>query len=232
MELLNIGIPGLDEMLGGGIPKGHTVAVLGSPGTGKSTFALQFIYTGLQNNENCAYLSLEESEENLVKTAMIFGWDLKPYISNKKLTLVNLNSLNFKAAINRFESELPKLLRTSNIERLAIDPITLYEMIYETESERRDHLFNFAQVIKDTGLTVILTSEISKDHAYYSKYGLIEYIADGVIIMRQERHKDLGAVTTYVEISKMRHIDHSKEIRPYNITKNGIVVHSDSGVFI
>ena len=132
MELLNIGIPGLDEMLGGGIPKGHTVAVLGSPGTGKSTFALQFIYTGLQNNENCAYLSLEESEENLLKTAMIFGWDLKPYISNKKLTLVNLNTLNFKAAINSFESELPKLLRTSNIERLAIDPITLYEMIYET----------------------------------------------------------------------------------------------------
>jgi circadian clock protein KaiC len=232
MEIYKIGIIGLDEMICGGIPGGHTVVVLGSPGTGKSTFALQFIYSGLQNYENCVYLSLEESEMNLIKTAMIFGWDLKPYMATKKLTLVNLNTLNFKATINRFESELPKLLRSLNIKRIAIDPITLYEMLYDTETERRDHLFNFAQVIKETGVTAVMTSEISKDNPYYSKYGLIEYIADGVIVMRQVRHKDLGAVTTFLEISKMRHVDHSREIKPYSITKNGIVVHSGSGVFI
>src|SRR3990172_1419526 len=232
MEIHKIGIVGLDEMIGGGIPGGHTVVVLGSPGTGKSTFALQFIYSGLQNYENCVYLSLEESEANLIKTAMIFGWDLKPYMTTKKLTLVNLNTLNFKATINRFESELPKLLKSLNIKRIAIDPITLYEMLYDTETERRDHLFNFAQVIKETGVTAVMTSEISKDNPYYSKYGLIEYIADGVIIMRQVRHKDLGAVTTFLEVSKMRHVDHSREIKPYSITKNGIVVHSGSGVFI
>ena len=232
MEIHKIGIVGLDEMIGGGIPGGHTVVVLGSPGTGKSTFALQFIYSGLQNYENCVYLSLEESEANLIKTAMIFGWDLKPYMTTKKLTLVNLNTLNFKATINRFESELPKLLKSLNIKRIAIDPITLYEMLYDTETERRDHLFNFAQVIKETGVTAVMTSEISKDSPYYSKYGLIEYIADGVIIMRQVRHKDLGAVTTFLEVSKMRHVDHSREIKPYSITKNGIVVHSGSGVFI
>ncbi len=232
MEIHKIGIVGLDEMIGGGIPGGHTVVVLGSPGTGKSTFALQFIYSGLQNYENCVYLSLEESEANLIKTAMIFGWDLKPYMTSKKLTLVNLNTLNFKATINRFESELPKLLKSLNIKRIAIDPITLYEMLYDTETERRDHLFNFAQVIKETGVTAVMTSEISKDNPYYSKYGLIEYIADGVIIMRQVRHKDLGAVTTFLEVSKMRHVDHSREIKPYSITKNGILVHSGSGVFI
>jgi len=232
MEIHKIGIVGLDEMIGGGIPGGHTVVVLGSPGTGKSTFALQFIYSGLLNYENCVYLSLEESEANLIKTAMIFGWDLKPYMTTKKLTLVNLNTLNFKATINRFESELPKLLKSLNVKRIAIDPITLYEMLYDTETERRDHLFNFAQVIKETGVTAVMTSEISKDNPYYSKYGLIEYIADGVIIMRQVRHKDLGAVTTFLEVSKMRHVDHSREIKPYSITKNGIVVHSGSGVFI
>ena len=232
MEIHKIGIVGLDEMIGGGIPGGHTVVVLGSPGTGKSTFALQFIYSGLQNLENCVYLSLEESEANLIKTAMIFGWDLKPYMATKKLTLVNLNTLNFKATINRFESELPKLLKSLNIKRIAIDPITLYEMLYDTETERRDHVFNFAQLIKETGVTAVMTSEISKDSPYYSKYGLIEYIADGVIIMRHVRHKDLGAVTTFLEVSKMRHVDHSREIKPYSITKNGIVVHSGSGVFI
>lgn len=232
MGTLNTGISGLDEMLCGGVPEGHTVAVLGSPGTGKSTLVLQFIYNGLQNNENCVYLSLEESEKNLIKTAMIFGWDLKPYIDDKKLTLVNFSRFNFKEMINRFESDLPKLLKSLNIKRLVIDPITLYEMIYDTESERRDHIFNFSQVLKETGITVIMTSEISKENPYSSKYGLIEYITDGVIIMRQVRHSDLTVVTTFIEVLKMRHIDHSKEIKPYSITKNGIEVHSGSGVFI
>lgn len=232
MGVITTGIAGLDDMLCGGIPQGHTVAILGSPGTGKSTFALQFIYTGLQKDENCVYLSLEESEGNLIKTANIFGWDMKPHIENKKLTLVNLNTLNFKAIINRFESELPKLLESLNIRRLAIDPITLYEMIYDKESERRDRLFNLAQIIKKTGVTTVMTSEISQENPYYSKYGLIEYITDGVIILRQVRNADMGAVTTFIEVLKMRHIDHSKEIRPYSITKNGLVVHSGSGVYI
>lgn len=232
MGIIKIGITGLDEMLCGGIPDGHTVAIMGSPGTGKSTFVLQFIYTGLQNNENCVYISLEESEENLIKTALIYGWDLRPYIESKKLTLVNLNTINFKAMITRFESDLPKLLATFNIKRIAIDPITLYEMLFDSESERRDHLFNFAQVIKKTGITAVMTSEISQNNPYYSKYGLIEYITDGVIVLRQVRHADLGAVTTFIEVLKMRHIDHSKEIKPYSITNGGIVVHSGSGVFI
>ena len=232
MGIIKIGIPGLDEMLCGGIPEGHTVAIMGSPGTGKSTFVLQFIHTGLQNGENCVYISLEESEANLIKTALIYGWDLRPYIENKKLTLVNLNTLNFKAMITRFESELPKLLTSFNIKRIAIDPITLYEMLFDTESERRDHLFNFAQVIKETGITAVMTSEISQENPYYSKYGLIEYITDGVIVLRQVRHVDLEAVTTFLEVIKMRHIEHSKEIKPYSITNGGIVVHSGSGVFI
>jgi KaiC domain protein len=232
MGIIKIGITGLDEMLLGGIPDGHTVAIMGSPGTGKSTFVLQFIYTGLQNNENCVYISLEESEANIIKTALIYGWDLRPYIESKKLTLVNLNTMNFKAMITRFESDLPKLLASFNIKRIAIDPITLYEMLFDTESERRDHLFNFAQVIKGTGITAVMTSEISQANPYYSKYGLIEYITDGVIVLRQVRQADLGAVTTFIEVLKMRHIDHSKEIKPYSITNGGIIVHSGSGVFI
>ncbi len=232
MELLKTGILGLDEMLGGGIPAGHIMAVLGPPGTGKSTFALQFIYAGLQNNESCVYMSIEERAEDIIKTSEIFGWDLKPHMKNKKLALVHLSTLNLKSMIERIENDLPKLFKTFEIRRLAMDPITLFEMIHDNEAERRDHLFNLAQIIKSTGVTAVLTSEISKESPYYSRYGLIEYIADGVVILRQARTADVGAVTTVIEVSKMRHIEHSKEIKPYNITKDGIVVHSGSGVFL
>lgn len=232
MEQLKTGIIGLDEMVDSGIPSGHIIAVLGPPGSGKSTFCLQFIYAGLQNSENCVYLSLEESVENIIKTAAIYSWDLKPHITNKKLSMVHLSTLNLKATVDRIENELPILFKTLNVKRLAIDPITLYEMINDSESERRDRLFNFARLIKETGVTAIMTSEISRENPYYSRYGLIEYIADGVIILRQARKVDVGAVTTVIEVSKMRHIDHSKEIKPYNITKKGIIVYSGSDVFL
>lgn len=231
MDSLNTGVTGLDEMLMGGIPKEHIVAVLGSPGTGKSTFALQFIYAGLLKDENCIYLSLEESEDTIVKTASIFGWDLKPYITNKKLVLIRLSAMNIKITANRVENDLPRLFESFGVKRLVIDPITLYEMLYEHESERREHLFNFAEKIREHGITVVMTSETNNNNAYNSKFGLIEYIADGVIVLRQVRQTDLRAVTTVIEISKMRRIDHSRDIKPYVISKNGIIVHSEAEVF-
>ncbi len=231
MELLNTGVMGLDSLLGGGIPKGHIVAILGSPGLGKSTYALQFIYAGLMKGENCIYLSLEESEENIITTASIFGWDLKPYIANKKLALIRLSAMNIKITVNRVENDLPKLFDSFQAKRLVIDPITLYEMMYDNESERRERIFNFAEKIRDKGITTIMTSESNINSSNYSKFGLIEYIADGVIILRQVRPSDLRAVTTVIEVSKMRRIDHSRDIKPYFISKNGIVVHSEAEVF-
>jgi KaiC/GvpD/RAD55 family RecA-like ATPase len=129
MEVLNTGVTGLDEMLEGGIPAGHIIAILGSPGTGKSTFALRFIYTGLQKGESCIYLSLEESEENIIKTASMFGWDLKPYITNQKLILIRLSAMNVKATLSRVENDLPKLFKSFGVKRLSIDPITLFEIM-------------------------------------------------------------------------------------------------------
>lgn len=231
MEVLSTGVAGLDEMLGGGIPKDHFVVFMGSPGMGKSTFALQFIYAGLKKGENCIYLSLEEGEKKIINTASIFGWDMKPYITDRKLVLMRLSGVNLKATIERIENDLPRLLESMGAKRFVIDPITLYEIIFESEFERREHLFNFTEKIRDSGITVVMTSEASVNNSYYSKFGLIEYIADGVIILRQVRQSDLQAATMVVEISKMRNIDHSREIKPYIISNNGIVVHNNSEVF-
>jgi KaiC domain protein len=231
MEVMNTGVAGLNEMLEGGIPSGQIIALLGSPGTGKSTFALQFIYEGLKRDENCIYLSLEESEENIIKTASMFGWDLKPYITNQKLVLIRLSAMNIKVTASRVENDLPKLFNSFGVKRLAIDPITLFEMMYDVESDRREHLFDLAEKLRKYGATVYMTSETNNNNSFSSKYGLLEYIADGVITLRQIRNSDLRAVTTVVEISKMRRVNHSRDIKPYVITKNGIVVHSESEIF-
>jgi KaiC domain protein len=225
MEKLKTGIPGLDRMLDGGIPEGHIVEVLGSPGTGKTILALQFILTGLQNGENCVYLSLEQSEEDILKTAEIFGWNLEPYIANNKLALVYLSPLNIKATLHRVKNCLPAMFKSFDAKRLVIDPITLYEMVQNSESERRIHLLSIVQMIKEIGLTAFITSEINTENPFYSKYGQVEYVSDGIILLQHVRQKDHSAVASSIEVSKMRFIEHSREIKPYSIAKSGIEVH-------
>src|SRR5207249_5397627 len=79
------GIDGLDEMLGRGVPTGHIITVLGSFGTGKTTFALQFLMQGLINGEKGVFISLEEDADSVIANAASFGWDLPAYIKQKKL---------------------------------------------------------------------------------------------------------------------------------------------------
>jgi KaiC/GvpD/RAD55 family RecA-like ATPase len=76
-----------------------------------------------------------------------------------------------------------------------------------------------------------MTSETDKNNSFNSKFGLIEYISDGVIILRQVRQAELRAVTTVIEVSKMRRVDHSKDIKPYIISQNGIIVHNEAEFF-
>src|SRR5439155_819664 len=84
------GIDGLDEMLGRGVPAGHIITVLGSFGTGKTTFALQFLMLGLINGEKAVFISLEEDFDSVVAIVESFGCDLIRYLKAKKLIILML----------------------------------------------------------------------------------------------------------------------------------------------
>ena len=231
MNRINTGIAGLDEMLCGGIPENHIVTVIGNTGTGKTTFALQFIHTGLQQGEPCVYISLEESIDSLVETAKNFGWDLMPFIEKQKLSLLQLSASDVLTSTSRIESELPSLLKTFGAKRLVLDPVTLFEMLFDEASERRKEVFALAQLVKHTGITALFTSESSPEDPYRSKFGLIEYIADGVISLKYIRPSDLSEVVLAINIVKMRRTKHARVIKPYDITEKGIKVFTESKVF-
>src|SRR3990172_4331583 len=113
------GIDGLDELLGGGGPRGPVITGMGSFGTGKTTFALPFLTQGLLQGEKGIFISLVEDVDSVVANAASFGWDLRTYLREKKLHIVKLEPADAKTTVTRIKSELPEFIRKSGATRSA-----------------------------------------------------------------------------------------------------------------
>ena len=225
------GVQGLDEMVQGGFPEGHLVVAMGSFGTGKTTLGLQFLMEGLREGEHCIFISLEEDKDSVVKNAASFGWDLSEPISKKKLGLFKLEPSDAKTTITRIRSELPKFVKSFGAKRVVVDSVSLLNMMFADESERRSNLFNLCQLLRSTGATTILTAEVKDENPRSSRDGLAEYTADGVLLLQSDETRESGEVQLTVRVLKMRRTTHSRRVKPYSITDAGIVVHAGAEIF-
>ncbi|NLK25675.1 MAG: KaiC domain-containing protein [Euryarchaeota archaeon] len=231
MNRVKTGIEGLDDMLNGGLPKGHAVAVMGSFGTGKTTFGLQFLQQGLREGEKGIFISLEEDQESIIGNAQSFGWDLRPYIDQKSLAVVKLEPTDVKNTISRIKSELPEFVRSFGASRIVVDSVSLLNLLYDSNHDKRVNLFNLIQMIKGTGATCIMTAEVQDNNPNASRDGLVEYAVDGVIGLRYEEQREVGEIQLTIRVMKMRRIQHSRRVKPYSITGRGIEVHSAADAF-
>lgn len=229
-DLVLTGIDGLDEMLGGGVPRGHIVTVMGSFGTGKTTFGMQFLVQGLINGEKGIFISLEEDPDSITANAASFGWDLKPHIKEKRLAIVKLEPADAKATVTRVKSELPEFIKRFNATRVVVDSVSLLNLMFSDDNERRARLFGLCQQLKTTGATCIFTAEVKDDNPRSSRDGLVEYVSDGVIGLRFNEREN-GDVQLVIQIIKMRRLRHPRSIKPYSITDEGLEVHGDMEVF-
>jgi len=230
MDRIKTGVEGLDIMLDGGVPKNHTFVVMGSFGTGKTTFGLQFLNQGLAQGEKGIYISLEEDQDSIMEDARSHGWELKPFIDSKQLTVVKLEPNDAKSTVQRIKSELPEFIKQSGASRIVLDSVSLLNMLFDNEHERRANLFNLSQMIKRTGATCLMTAEVKDENPLCSRDGLVEYVADGVISLRYVERLEKSELQLSVRIIKMRRTNHSRKITPYQITSKGIVVHEGSEI--
>jgi len=228
--LVLTGIDGLDELLGGGVPRGHTVTVLGSFGTGKTTFGIQFLVQGMINGEKGIFISLEEDPDSIVASAAGFGWDLATPLKEKRLAIVKLEPADARTTVMKVRSELPKFIKDFGADRVVVDSVSLLNMMFPDDVERRARLFSLSQQIKTTGATAIFTAETKDDNPRASRDGLVEYISDGVISL-QSREKESGDVQLAMQVMKMRRLKHSRAVKPYTIDDDGLNVHADVEVF-
>jgi KaiC/GvpD/RAD55 family RecA-like ATPase len=230
IELTKTGIDGLDDILNGGIVRNSTTLVSGNPGAGKSLLGLQFVYNGVDEfDEKGIYLTFEENEEDLREAAESIGFDRwQEYVDDGKITVYDKQVLLRE---NDFSSSLEILLDDldeDDYKRLVLDSLTMFQLFFENEREKRTYLLKFTDILRDNGLTTLLINEQGTVFPE-TDIGLENFLTDGNIFLLQTP-TDTG-VNRYVWVAKMRKQNIDTDIFPMEIAEGGITVHQNASAF-
>ncbi|RQH00521.1 KaiC domain-containing protein [Natrarchaeobius oligotrophus] len=227
----DLGIDGLDRMIQGGIPERSLLVAIGSAGTGKTTFGLQFLNHGLEQGENAVFIALEESRERVINTATERGFAFDEYVAEGRLAIVDLDPVEMATSLASIRNELPALVAEFDASRLVLDSVSLLEMMYDDRASRRNEIYDFTRSLKDAGVTSLLTSEAAEGNPYASRHGIVEYLTDAVFVLQYVRPDDFRETRLAIEIQKIRNANHSREKKPYELTSDGISVYQQGNLF-
>ena len=242
-DYASTGIPGVDKILAEkGIPKGHTILVSGGPGSGKTTFAIQFLYMGAtQHNESGVYVTLDEEPSDIRKNMLKYGWDLKKLEDEKKLVFINVSPVRVAPSetgliqIGMKEFRLIKLLeaikqgvKDVDAKRVVVDPVTSFMLQYPNEVERIYAMRDLMRDLRKTGCTNMLISEL-RGTGWEREHQFEEYLAHGVILLRTFL-KD-GKLVRVFQVEKMRGLAIDNQPRPYDISAKGVEVYPGATVY-
>ena len=218
IERVKTGVPGLDEIMNGGIPKDQIILIAGTSGTGKTTLCMQYCYEGTLHDENAVFLSLEEPVEFIKNSAKLFGWDFEKLERTKKIAFVIYDPYRIEDIFDILDSKI----REINAKRVVVDSISALGIHIRDQAELRSMIFNLSTILRKLDCTALLVSEIVPGTPGISRYGVEEFVVDGVIVLYYERIQ--SSFVRAIQIWKLRGSSHSMKIHPYNITSSGINV--------
>ena len=223
MRRLPTGIPGLDEVMGGGIPAGDAVMLAGPAGSGKTTFATQFAAEGLRRGESVVVIVFEEYPEEYLARAKARNQDMEESIETGKLELIYLRPLDL--SVDETLAEIMEAVEQLGAERVVIDSLSGFEVALAPafRDDFRESLYRLVGALTATGVTIFMTTETTggfPDVNFTTEK--VSFITDDIIVQRfVEIDGELRAV---LAVHKMRGSEHSREFRTYEVTQNGAVV--------
>ena len=238
IDRVKTGVPGLDELISGGIPKGTITLVSGPPGSCKTIICCQFLYQGVQDGDKCLFLTLDKKVEGLLGQIKELGLDFQPAIEKGQIKFQFLN-INKKLIYEAMTNEI----LSGDYDRIVLDSITpLSEMpIYINNLElskdiniidpedfsadgnfpiRRLHLHYIMNALETSRCTSMITSELPPGTNLLSRDGLSEFLADGVIVLSVDPTMDRRKLS----VMKMRSTKHTLKPQDMQITKGGVQI--------
>jgi len=247
---IHTGIKGFDSLIKNGIPEGSNIIIAGGPGCGKTIFCLHTLYNLACEGNDCIYLSMEERPERLKSHMVSFGFEVEEIKHDPNLIILSAKNKG-KIALKRLQPILIGRSVEALLEKasgrlpididivldfippgfqprlLVLDSISAIETSFSGKLEQYriyiEQLFRFFEELR---LTTFLITESSDAPYKFSRTGVEDFLADGIIVFynfQGETERLRG-----VEIIKLRGTSHSQRIAPMKITSQGINVYSDS----
>jgi len=223
---LATGISSFDIIAKGGLPKNRTTLISGTAGSGKTIFAVQFLAAAIEAGENGVFVTFEESADDVRMNMLSFGWDLAKWESEGRLAFVDASpdpemdivesgSFDLGALLARIQHAVKKVKAT----RVSVDSLGAMFSQFSDQSIVRRELFRIASALKRIGVTAVLTAERTDDYGPVARFGVEEFIADNVMILRNVLEDESRRRT--IEILKFRGCDHQKGEFPFTIVADG-----------
>lgn len=227
IKRMKSGVPGLDDLIEGGYPEGSSVLISGTPGTGKSTIGVQFVYNGVKEyDDNGLIITVEESKDQIIRNMSRFGFDLEPLLDSKRITIVEEPVL-FERVVTH--ETIEEIIKKNNIKRVVFDSLTLFKHVYPDEEKRRREILRFIETFRNLGCVCLFTME--RPTGDLNQYFPEEFFMDGLIIMSQLIMSKKTKTTRIVGVVKLRGTKHPNHFYPMRFTDNGIVVYSEEEIY-
>ena len=231
LERLQVGIPGLDIITQGGLPRGRLSLVTGTAGSGKTVFASHFLASGIPAGENGVFVTFEERPESIRRNTRSLGWDIGAWESAGRWAFVDSSPRSQMDTVftgddyglGPLVARITQAVARVGAKRVAIDSVGALVSQFDRVAPARRALLRMADTLRDTGVTTVMTAERADDYGPVSHLGFEEFVADNVIVLRNALDGEKRRRT--IEILKMRGGSHRRGEHLFTLLDGeGIVV--------
>ena len=213
-----LGTPGLDDMLGGGLPEGYSLLVVGPSGSGKTILAAEFLAEGVRRGEPGVIAAFEKSPSQLLGNVRLHSM-----IEAGQVGVIDTRSLDL--SIDETLSDLIDMIHRMQAKRVVIDSLSGFELALAPEfsEDFRGSLYRMIAELTRIGVTIVMTSELEDRYTdlRFSPYGSA-FLADAIVVQRYVEIE--GQLKRAMSVVKVRGSAHSKDIRLFDITEDGLVI--------
>lgn len=223
VKRVSTGIPGFDELIEGGFNEGRPVILTGPAGSGKTTFAIQFLYNGVTMfGENGLFVTLEEEVNDLTNDMSRYGWNLETLIQRKEIAFVQ-SPIPFEIAsdvinIDGLIDAVHKAATEIGAKRIVLDSLASLGLPYHDPVSLRRDVLRIGAMLRELGSTALLLTEMPEGGTQITRYGVEHFVGQGVVV--------LHSTPAYraIQVVKMRGTRHDTKVHLMRMTEKGIVV--------
>lgn len=227
-------VTGLDERIGGGIPRGHVVLVAGPSGSLKSTLVYRILYhEARERSAACLYLSMEQSRKSLLAQMASFGLDPSKV---KTLHVIDVRGLRreLEGSANKphwltgLRQQLVRYKEELGCDLLALDSLDALYALTPFENPRNE-IFQFLEDVRELNATTFLVSEMPGDRRTFGAYNVEEFLSDAILHLRI-KEVDVGltsSVRRFLAVLKLRGVEHDMDYYPLLVQKGRFEIVTD-----